>query len=248
MSAASIEESVVRVLVVEDVATMATMLESALRNAGMDVLCAPSGAAAMAARESFKPEIVLVDLTLPDTHGMTLVRVFSEAGAGVIVVTASSEEAVRVAALDIGADDYVVKPVMVHELTARIRAVHRRLQGRANEAAATESDTRIAVDSSHRQLVAQDGRISTLTEAEMLAFEALLAADRGPVTREQISKVALKRPVHAEDRSVDQLMMKLRRKLSDLGCPERTILSVRREGYVLADPDLFQSGPDERVL
>ncbi len=237
-----------RVLVVEDVATMATMLESALRNAGMDVLCAPSGAAAMAARETFKPEIVLVDLTLPDTHGMTLVRVFSEAGAGVIVVTASSEEAVRVAALDIGADDYVVKPVMVHELTARIRAVHRRLQGRAGEpVAGGEADSRIGVDSSHRQLVAQDGRVATLTEAEMLAFEALLAADRGPVTREQISRLALKRPVHAEDRSVDQLMMKLRRKLSELGCPERTILSVRREGYVLADPDLFHTGLDERA-
>ncbi len=237
-----------RVLVVEDVATMATMLESALRNAGMEVLCAPSGAAAMAARETFQPEVVLVDLTLPDTHGMTLVRVFSEAGAGVIVVTASSEEAVRVAALDIGADDYVVKPVMVHELTARIRAVHRRLQGKAGEAAAADAQGRINVDTSHRQLVAPDGRVSTLTEAEMLAFEALLEADRGPVTREQISKVALKRPVHAEDRSVDQLMMKLRRKLSDLGCPERTILSVRREGYVLADPDLFQSGADERAI
>ena len=237
-----------RVLVVEDVATVAATIEGALRRAGMDVLSVGTGAAALAERERFRPEVVLLDLTLPDTDGLRLVTVFTDDGAGVIIVTASGEEAARVTALDIGADDYMVKPVMVRELAARVRAVHRRLQGRilpgavppvASGLVANDRPS-IHVDGARRQLLAPDGRIGALTEAEMLAFEALLEAEGNAVSREWISRTALKRPVHADDRSVDQLVMKLRRKLAALGCPERTILSVRRQGYVMADPALFQ--------
>lgn len=232
-----------RVLVVEDVATMAALIESALRSAGMDVICVSSGAAALEARISFVPEIVLLDLELPDIDGMSLVPIFAEYGCGVIIVTLTDGEQARVQALDIGADDYVVKPVMVHELAARIRAVHRRLQGRT---VGGERAARISVDSARRQIVAPDGRALPLTEAEMLAFEILLDAMGSPVSREWLSRTALKRPIREEDRSVDQLVMKLRRKLATLGCPERTILSVRRRGYVIADPGLFQKAGDIR--
>lgn len=230
------EEVAVRVLVVEDVATVAALIESALRSAGMDVQCAHTGAQAEAVYAAFGPDVVLLDLELPDIAGIDLVSGFASAGCGVIVVTASGGEDARVHALDIGADDYVVKPVMVHELAARIRAVHRRLQGRT---LAGDRAARISVDPARRQLVAPDGQVCPLTEAEMIAFEVLLDAVGSPVSREWISRTALKRPAHAEDRSVDQLVMKLRRKLSGLGCPERTILSVRRQGYVMADHALF---------
>ena len=226
-----------RVLVVEDVATLAAMMERALRSEGMDVTCAGTGEQALAESELARPDIVLIDLSLPDTDGMSLVAVFANQGCGVIVVTATAEEESRVLALDIGADDYMVKPVLMHELAARIRALHRRLQGRG---AAPAQGGRIGVDIQRRHLAGPEGRLQPLTEAEMLAFEALLDAAGEPVTREWISKIALKRPVHSEDRSVDQLVMKLRRKLTDLGCPDRTILSVRRQGYVMADPALFQ--------
>lgn len=230
-----------RVLVVEDVATLAATMEAALRQAGMDVVCAYSGEEALAKNELAHPDVALIDLSLPDTDGMSLVSVFANQGSGVIVVTATGEEESRVMALDIGADDYMVKPVLVQELAARIRAVHRRMQGRIGGG---EGVVRILVDIQRRHLATGDGKLQPLTEAEMLAFEALLDASGQPVTREWISRVALKRPVHAEDRSVDQLVMKLRRKLGELGAPDRSILSVRREGYVMADPAIFHRAAD----
>ncbi len=230
-----------RVLVVEDVATVAAVIESALRTAGMEAVCVPTSAAALASRAVFHPDVVLLDLSLPDGDGMNLVAPFVSDGCGVIVVTSSGAEAERVTALDIGADDYIVKPVMVHELAARIRAVHRRLNGRSVKG---ERGARIGVDLSVRQLIGSDGARIDLTEAEALMLEALLDAAGSAVSREWLSRVALRRPVHIDDRSVDQLVLKLRRKLSALGCPERTILSVRRQGYVISDPGLFQRSLD----
>ena len=225
-----------RVLVVEDVATVAARIAAALRAEGMEVDIAHSGADAETARVSFAPDMVLLDLSLPDVNGLDLVPGFTATGAGVIVVTASAEEEARVTALDTGADDYVVKPVMVQELSARIRAVHRRLQGRSK---ATQS-LKISVDPNQRVVRAPDGRSVLFTEAEMLTMEALLAANAQPVSRENVSQIALRRKLHEEDRSVDQLVMKLRRKLGEIGCSERVILSVRRQGYVISTPSLFE--------
>ena len=81
-----------RVLVVEDVATVAARIAAALRAEGMEVLCAPTGADAQQARGSFQPDMVLLDLSLPDVNGLDLVHGFTAIGAGVIVVTASAEE------------------------------------------------------------------------------------------------------------------------------------------------------------
>ncbi len=224
-----------RVLVVEDVATVAARIAAALRAEGMEVDIAASGAEAEKAGVIFRPEMVLLDLSLPDVNGLDLVGGFTAMGAGVIVVTASAEEEARVTALDTGADDYVVKPVMVQELAARIRAVHRRLPGRAKAAS-----LKIAVDPTLRAVTAPDGRSVLFTEAEMLTMEALLAANAQPVSREDVSMIALRRRLHDEDRSVDQLVMKLRRKLGEIGCSERVILSVRRQGYVISTPSLFE--------
>ena len=233
-----------RVLVVEDVATIAARIAAALRAEGMEVAIAANGAEAGLLRGSFQPDMVLLDLSLPDVNGLELVAGFTGQGAGVIVVTASAEEEARVTALDTGADDYMIKPVLVNELSARIRAVHRRLQGRAKPV----GTLKFVVDSGQRKVTAPDGQNVALTEAEMLTMEALLGASAQPVSREELSLLALRRKLHEEDRSVDQLVMKLRRKLGEIGCGERVILSVRRQGYVISTPSLFQIGSEEATV
>jgi DNA-binding response OmpR family regulator len=194
----------------------------------------------------FHPDIVLLDLQLPDMNGLDLVERFARDGdCGVIVVTANGEESARVDGLDRGADDYLVKPVAMRELAARIRALYRRLthvdvRPASPMPSSAASGAQIVLDQAHRCLIGLRGEQTPLSEAEFTALETLLDADGAPVSRDWLGRVALKRPLHADDRSVDQLVLKLRRKLSASGAAERTILSARRQGYVIPDPSLFR--------
>ena len=235
-NAASKPSTRLRVLIVEDIPTIAASMQAMLLQAGMDVDLAVSGAEALEHKRDFKPEVILVDLDLPDMNGIALVERFaSEGDCGLIVVTANDHAAARVAGLDTGADDYIVKPVPARELTARIRAVHRRLH---KSTAARQM--RIYVDFARRSITGNTGAPTMLTEAESAALETLLDAAGTGVSRDWLSRVALKRPPHADDRAVDQLVMKLRRKLAEHGGPGRIILSARRQGYTIADPSLFR--------
>ncbi len=229
----------IRVLVVEDVRTVAISVQAVLLQAGMEVEIAETGAEAWERKQEFRPDIALIDLGLPDVEGFDLVERFATPGdCGIILVTANDEESARVMALETGADDYMVKPAPARELVARIRALHRRLHR-------PQSDRmmRIYIDPSQRCLIGATGERTSLTEAEMSALDTLLDAGGVSVSREWLSRIALKRPLHADDRSVDQLVMKLRRKLASQGASERVILSARRQGYVIADPSLFRAIP-----
>lgn len=211
-------------------------MQAMLAQAGMNVDIAATGAEALERKQLFRPEVILVDLELPDMNGIALVERFAGDGdCGLIVVTANDQAASRVAGLDTGADDYVVKPVQARELAARIRAVHRRL----NKPPAARQ-MRVFVDFTRRSITGNDGASTALTEAESAALETLLDAAGTGVSRDWLSRVALKRPPHADDRAVDQLVMKLRRKLAAHGGPGRIILSARRQGYTIADLSLFR--------
>ena len=229
-----------RVLIVEDIAPVAAAVAAGLRSSGIVVELASTGMEAVERKADFRPDIVLMDLQLPDMNGLELVERFAREGdCGLIVVTANGDEAARVDGLDRGADDYLVKPVPMRELAARIRALYRRLTRRDMQAPPAMS-TQIVLDQAHRCLIGLSGGQTALSEAEFTALETLLDADGAPVSRDWLGRVALKRPLHPDDRSVDQLVLKLRRKLASSGASERTILSARRQGYVIPDPTLFR--------
>lgn len=239
-----------RVLIVEDSATVAVAISIALNNDNMRTRIAATGSEGLAACESFHPDIVLLDLELPDVNGMELLGHFAAMpGRGVIVVTVSGAEAQRIAGLEHGADDYIVKPAPLRELAARIRAVHRRL-GRAaplsapppgtSSAPETDADALVLFDIARRQLLGRNGATSPLTEAEAAALQALVEARGAAVSRARLSEVALKRALHAEDRSVDQIVLKLRRKIAVFAASERVILSMRRLGYVMPQPSIIR--------
>jgi DNA-binding response OmpR family regulator len=227
-----------RVLIVQDSAAGAVQLVSALAGEGMATEVALSGSQAIAAKRRLRPDVALVDLGLPDMDGLALVQLFARDGdCGIIVVSGTAAEGAQVAGLDTGADDFILKPPPLKELAARIRAVHRRLTRPLS--LATVRTLPVTLDWAHRRLAGPGELTTKLTEAEFAALSTLLEADGASVSRDLLGRVALKRSLGPDDRSVDQLVLKLRRKLALHGVADRSILSSRGLGYVIPDPGRF---------
>jgi DNA-binding response OmpR family regulator len=239
-----------RVMVIEDDPDIALVLQRYFQRSGIRAHLAYTGAEAIALKPMADPDVVLVDLELPDVDGSTLIRWLKDQhDCGIIVLSGSRDEATRVLSLELGADDYVTKPPSLRELVARIRAVHRRVSERVTPAAGTVKKTAerataaiggFAVDLHARQVRDPAGHPVNVTAAEFAVLAALIEAKGEPVPRERLSEIALHRPGHSEDRGVDQLIFGLRQKLSSAGDGRRFIQSVRNTGYLLseAQPDL----------
>jgi two-component system OmpR family response regulator len=161
---------------------------------------------------------------------------------GVIVVSGTGEEADRILGLELGADDYIVKPPRMRELIARIRAVHRRVNRRQEMKQSTDGREVIQVGPIRINLVARsvstaDGTRILLTSAEFTLIEVLTAANGQAVSRDILSENALRRSWRPEDRSVDQLVFGLRQKLPPDDGGGKLIHSIRGAGYLLRAAD-----------
>jgi two-component system, OmpR family, response regulator RegX3 len=210
------------VLLVEDEDSIAEPLAEGLRNEGFDVSRVATGADALAAPSG---DVVLLDLRLPDTDGFSVCRALRErTDVPIIIVSARGEEVDRVIGLELGADDYIVKPFGLREMIARIHAVTRRSGGRRS-GANTIVAGRVVIDlAAHRVLV--DGREVHLTGKE---FDLLvvLAGDAGTVVdRERILREVWHTTWYGSSKTIDVHVAALRRKLGD----PRLIETVRGIG------------------
>jgi DNA-binding response OmpR family regulator len=238
------------VMLVEDDQDVALTIQRFIERAGMKTTWARNGAEAVRLKDSFRPDIVLVDLGLPDMSGVSLITwLAGRRDCGIIVVSGRGEEVERIVGIELGADDYVTKPVPMRELVARIRAVHRRSVRQAAPPVVAAADGgqvagyvtlgAVRVDLARRIVTSQGAEAGAeaqihLTAGEFLALEALIQAAPQPVSRETLCRLALRRPFHAEDRGVDQLILGLRRKLFDDDTAHNVIMSVRSAGYAIA--------------
>lgn len=215
-----------RILVVDDDAAVLRMLTRTLRAEGYDVQPVPDGGAALVAAERRAPEFVVLDVAMPGLDGIAVCRRLRASGvvAPIILLTARDAVADRVAGLEAGADDYVVKPFAVEELLARLKAVERR----GRPAAGTLSAGGLLFDPLLRRVV-RDGRPVQLTAREAALLELLLRHPRGVVTRERAIEEIW--GAAAVENVVDRCVTNLRRKL---GAPT-IIRTVRGVGFVL-DP------------
>jgi two-component system, OmpR family, response regulator RegX3 len=214
----------VRVLLVEDEEAIAEPLAEGLRREGFAVTVAGTAADALAADEA---DVVLLDLRLPDADGLDVCRALrSRSAVPIIVVTARGEEADRVVGLELGADDYVVKPFGIRELIARIRAVTRRAHGHD-----VEGPVRIGgleIDERRRSVKHDDVELD-LTPKE---FDLLLALARDPgavVTRRRLLEEVWNTSWYGSTKTIDVHVAALRRKLGDPGLIE----TVRGVGFRL---------------
>jgi two-component system response regulator RegX3 len=214
----------VRVLIVEDEDSIAEPLAEGLRREGFDVVRASTGVEALTAGDA---DVVLLDLRLPDMDGLDVCRRIRERSAvPIIVVTARGEEADRVVGLELGADDYVVKPFGIRELIARIRAVTRRAQGVLDDSLLRAGE--LEVDLRARRVRVR-GKELELTPKE---FDLLAALARDPgaaISRRRLLEEVWESSWYGSTKTIDVHVAALRRKLGD----PAWIQTVRGVGFRL---------------
>jgi two-component system, OmpR family, response regulator RegX3 len=213
-----------RVLVVEDEKAIAEPLAEGLRREGFTVTVAGTAGEALAAAEA---DVVLLDLRLPDGDGLDVCRELrARSDVPIIVVTARGEEVDRVVGLELGADDYVVKPFGIRELIARIRAVTRRAQGRSHEAPVQIGELELDERGRHASI---GGEELDLTAKE---FDLLTALARDPgavVSRHRLLEDVWNTSWYGSTKTIDVHVAALRRKLGD----PTLIETVRGVGFRL---------------
>jgi len=220
-----------RILIVDDEPELRSMLRQYLTREGFDVAEAINGNEALDTVDRAHPDLVLLDVGLPDIDGFEVLRTLrSNSDIPVIMLTARDEEIDRVVGLSVGADDYVVKPFSPRELVARIHAVLRR---GSTTARATDETLRFAgftIDESSRE-VRSNGELVDLSALE---FDLLLALAQRPnrvFTRQQLLERVWGWDYFGVDRVVDVHVGNIRKVLGDDASDPRYIATVRGIGY-----------------
>ena len=224
-----------RILIIEDEQDLAGLVEYNLRAAGFETDTANTGASGLAKARAQPPDLVLLDLMLPDIAGGEVLRMLKLAPelrkTAVIIVSAKGQESDRVQGLELGADDYVVKPFSVRELLLRVKAVLRRGDVEDGPAAVLSSGD-IALDTARHQ-VRVKGEEVMLTALEFRLLRTLLERSDRVQTREVLLSDVWGIQAEIHTRTVDTHIKRLREKLGPAG---DIIETVRGVGYKLSPP------------
>ena len=223
-----------RILVADDDPALRDALRRALRLEGYDVELAADGAEALAALAARAPDLVVLDVAMPNVDGLEVARRVRTEGNRVPILMLTARDAVddRVAGLDAGADDYVVKPFALEELFARVRALSRRSGASDGRSVLRFSD--LTLDPTTHE-VQRGAREIELTRTEFLLLELFLHHPRQVLTRSQIFERVWGYDFGPGSNSLEVYVGYLRRKLEADGEP-RLLQTVRGVGYVLREP------------
>lgn len=226
-----------RILVVDDDPDLLGAVVDYLAAYGYAAAGAEDGAAARALIAERRFDLALLDLRMPGEDGLSLTRFIRDTyDIGIIMLTAADEPVDKVVGLEVGADDYLTKPVNMRELLARVRTVLRRSLREDDAVAAGDDDRprfgRFALDRDQARLVCADGEEHPLTKMEVALLETLAARPNRVLTRDQLLDLAHGRPPDPFDRSVDNRIMRLRRKFEEDPAHPRILRTVRGVGYI----------------
>jgi DNA-binding response OmpR family regulator len=228
------------VLVVDDEEAIAEAVRARLQSEGYRVLVAGDGPEAIRVCEESNPDLVVLDLMLPGMDGLEVCKAIQrDRWVPVLMLTARTEEADKVAGFAVGADDYLTKPFSLRELAVRVRAILRRVErirGREEAENAPIARGGLEVDAARRH-VSVDGREVGLTPLEFEILHTLVAEPGVVFTREQLMDRVWGYRDYAGGRVVDSHVARIRRKLGEDGAEPRFIRTVHGVGYAFKEQE-----------
>ncbi len=223
------------ILIVEDDPDIRRLVGELLRQDAFQVEVAGDAREMDSVLARLHPDLIILDQMLPGEDGLAVCRrLRARDTVPILMLTARSDEIDRVLGLEMGADDYVVKPFGPRELLARVRALLRRASGPTAHAAPTRRYTfdRFLVDLDARSLTTEDGEPVTLTTGEFDLLACLVQQPRRVLTRDQILDRIRGRTADPYDRTVDMLVSRLRKKLDTAAPGSNLVTTVRNNGYL----------------
>jgi two-component system OmpR family response regulator len=230
-----------RILVVDDDPRICEVICFALEKAGMRTTRARDGAAALARFETDRPDLIVLDIGMPEVDGLEVCRrIRKTSQAPILFLSARDEEIDRILGLEIGGDDYVTKPFSPRELVARVNVILKRTRSVVADAAHAETPLRMGgleLDPPRHNALF-DGAPVSLTAIEFAFMAALLRRPGLVLNRDQLMAAAYRGTIHVSDRTIDSHIRNIRAKLAAAGCGS-AIETVHGVG--------FRLGPCERM-
>ncbi len=221
------------ILIVDDDPDISRLTADFLRREGFAVETAADAAEMDLRMARTRPDLIVLDLMLPGEDGLSICRRLRAAsGPAILMLTAKSDEIDRVIGLEMGADDYLVKPFGTRELLARIRAILRRVKEPVAAPARRFAFDRFVIDLDTRTVSTSDGADLSLTSGEFDMLACFVQRPRRVLSRDQILDQLRGRGAEPFDRTVDMMVSRLRRKLGAVSAEADMITTVRNSGYL----------------
>jgi len=231
-----------RILVVDDDRDIVRLVRSYLEKAGYEILTAYDGETALQLLRVEKPQLLILDLMLPDRDGWDVARLVRSdsqiSSTPIIMLTARVEDNDKIVGLEIGADDYITKPFNPREVVARVRALLRRTQMQQDHRAPVRLQVGgLTLDIGKREF-SQDGRLINLTPSEFEILRELMANPGFVITRDELAEKALGYGSSSAGRTLDSHIKNLRRKIDAEEDSSSVIQTVHGVGYRLRDQSI----------
>ncbi|ACK46550.1 two component transcriptional regulator, winged helix family [Shewanella baltica OS223] len=220
-----------KILLVDDDPLFSVWLADALGTQGHEVACAMNGVDGLACIESFAPDIIVLDLVMPQMNGFELLKA-RECSTPVLMISARDNEDDRITGYELGADDFLSKPFSIKELFVRLRALERRLCSRQSQSPQIATVAAKVInfdDMSYRITIGT--RYVDLTQTEFKLFKYLFERKGQVITKQELQRSVLQKDLGRFDRNLDMHISNTRRKLANISLPRNLINTVRGQGY-----------------
>ena len=207
------------ILIADDDAQIRDVIRIALTQAGFAVGEAQDGQAALEAVQALQPDLIVLDIGMPEMDGLDVCRaVRKTSDVPILFLSARADEVDRIVGLELGGDDYLAKPFSPRELVARVRAIMKRAQGQVEKGPMLRRGI-LSVDPARHLCHVNDATV-TLTAREMELLERLMVRPDHVMSRPQLVDAIYGTNVHVSDRTMDSHLRNLRAKLGDAGCSD----------------------------